>query len=85
MAKECVLKTLFAFFDQQNYTDDDIYASLCFVRERWTDFMGDGDFVLYHNKEKNFEVGDIQGEVMNNYWPSQALAAANRGNALQQR
>lgn len=46
--------------------------------------MGDGDFVLYHNKEKNFEVGDIQGEV-NNYWPSYALAAANRGNALQQR
>ena len=38
---------------------DDIYASLCFVRERWEDFMGHGDFVLYHNKEKNFEVGDI--------------------------
>lgn len=58
-ANECVLKTLFAFIDQYNYTDDDIYASLCFVRERWADFMGDGDFVLYHNKEKNFEVGDI--------------------------
>lgn len=54
-----MLKTLLAFIDQYNYTDDDIYASLCFVRERWADFMGDGDFVLYHNKEKDFEVGDI--------------------------
>lgn len=26
------------------------------VRERWHDFFGLGDFVLYHNKEKNFEV-----------------------------
>ena len=26
--------------------------------------MGDGDFVLYHNKEKNFEVGDILHTVI---------------------
>ncbi|PFX12492.1 von Willebrand factor D and EGF domain-containing protein [Stylophora pistillata] len=26
------------------------------LRERWHDFFGFGDFVLYHNKEKDFEV-----------------------------
>lgn len=26
--------------------------------------MGDGDFVLYHNKEKNFEVGDMLHTVV---------------------
>ena len=26
--------------------------------------MGDGDFVLYHNKEKNFEVGYILHTVV---------------------
>lgn len=26
--------------------------------------MGDGDFVLYHNKEKNFEVSDILHTVV---------------------
>ena len=50
------------FIDHLPYINDDIYA-LCFVSDRWEDFMGEGDFVLYHNKEKDFEVGDIQGEV----------------------
>ena len=38
-----------------------IYTIVCFFlvrnKERWYDFMGAGDYVLYHNKEKSFEVG----------------------------